>query len=163
MELMWPAHGAKGLLVLRRRRGESPAIDLRRPWRAELGARAASLYRSQVEMGRRGSARGSPRERCFLLGPFRSGARMVAPLRRGLFSPPLMRICSGLPVSQLRFLLTSRLAEAWLAALAAALVAGWRALARPANVLAAPVLASQVPERAGSGRPCAPSSSTALV
>ena len=75
-------------------------------------------------MGRRDSARGSPRERCFLLGPFRNDTRMDAPLCRGLFSPPLARMCSGLPVSQLRFLLTSRLAEAWLAALAAALVVG---------------------------------------
>ena len=95
-----------------------------------------SLYRLQVEMGRRDSARGSPRERCFLLGPFRNDARMDAPLCREAFSPSLVRMWAGLPVSQLRFLHTSRLAGAWLAALAAALVAGWRALARPANMLA---------------------------
>ena len=103
---MRPARGIKGLLALRRRRDENPAIDLRRPWRAELGARATSLYRLQVEMGRRGSARGSPRERCFLLGPFRSDARIDAPLCKEVFSLPSVRMWLGLPVSQLRFLLS---------------------------------------------------------
>ena len=139
---MWPARGAKGLLVLSRRRDENPAIDLRRPWRAELAARATSLCRLQVGVGRRGSARGSPRERCFFLGPSCSDARMGAPLRREVFSPSLVHMWAGLPVPQLRFLLASRLAEAWLAALAAALVAGWRALARPASMLAHPCIAA---------------------
>ena len=42
-----------------------------------------------------------------------------------------------MPVLQLRFLHSLPWAGAWLAALAAALAVGWRALARPANVLAA--------------------------
>ena len=61
---------------------------------------------------------------------------MDAPLRREVFSPSLVRMWAGLLVPQLRFLLTSWLAGAWLAALAAALVAGWRALARPSSMLA---------------------------
>ena len=61
--------------------------------------------------------------------------RMDAPLCREVFSPPLVRMWAGLLAPQLCFLLTSRLAEAWLAALAAALAAGWRVLARPANTL----------------------------
>ena len=97
-----------------------------------LCARAASLYRLQVEMERRDSARGPSGGRCFLVGPFRSDARADAPLRREAFSSSLARAHAGLPALQLRFLATSCLAGACVAALAA----GSRVLARPSNILA---------------------------
>ena len=84
-------------------------------------------------MGRKGSARGPFAERCFLVGPFRSAARADAPLHREVFSSSLVRMDIGLPALQLRFLVTSCLAGACVAALAA----GWRALARPSSILAA--------------------------
>ncbi len=133
-ELVWPARGAKGSLIAWRWRGKNPAAGLRRPRRAGLCALAASLCRLQVGMGRKGSARGSSGERCFLLGPFRNGARVDAPLRREALSPPLARAQAGLPVPQLRFLLAPCLAGAWLAALAAALAARRRAVARPSSI-----------------------------
>ena len=83
-------------------------------------------------MGRKDSARGPFAERCFLVGPFRSAARADAPLRREAFSSSLVRVGIGLPALQLRFLATSCL----VGACAAALAAGWRALARPSNMLA---------------------------
>ena len=84
-------------------------------------------------MGRKGSARGPSAERCFLVGPFRSAARADAPLHREAFSSSLARMHVGLPALQLRFLVTSCLAGACVAALAA----GWRALAKPSSILAA--------------------------
>ena len=83
-------------------------------------------------MGRKGSARGPFAERCFLVGPFRSDARADAPLYREAFSSSLVQMDAGLPALQLRFLATSCLAGAC----AAALAAGWRALARPSSILA---------------------------
>ena len=99
-------------------------------------------------MGRKGSARGPFAGRCFLVGPFRSAARADAPLHREAFSSSLVRMDIGLPALQLRFLAAPCLAGACAAALAAtsclpgacvaALAAGWRALAKPSNILAAP-------------------------
>ena len=84
-------------------------------------------------MGCKGSARGPSAERCFLAGPFCSDARADAPLRREAFSSSLVLMHIGLPALQLRFLATPCLAGACVAALAA----GWRALAKPSNILAA--------------------------
>ena len=84
-------------------------------------------------MGRKGSARGPSAGRCFLVGPFRSDARIDASLCREAFSPSLVRMHIGLPALQLRFLATPCLAGAC----AAALAAGWRALAKPSSILAA--------------------------
>ena len=82
-------------------------------------------------MGCKDSARGPSAERCFLAGPFRSGARAVGPLRREAFSSSLVRMHIGLSALQLRFLATPCLAGAC----AAALAAGWRALVKPSNIL----------------------------
>ena len=87
-------------------------------------------------MGRKDSARGPSAGRCFLAGPFCSGARVDASLRREAFSPSLVRMHIGLTALQLRFLATPCLAGACVAALAAALAAGWRALAKPPSALA---------------------------
>ena len=57
---------------------------LPRVGRAGLCARAASLYRLHAEMGRKGSARGSPGERRLLLEAFRSGARVGANILGGM-------------------------------------------------------------------------------
>ena len=86
-------------------------------------------------MGRKGSAHGPSAGRCFLVGPFRSDARVGASSRREASSPLLVRMHTGLPALQLRFLATPCLAGAGAAALAAALAAGWRALAKPSNIL----------------------------
>ena len=111
-------------------------MDLRRLCRAGLCARAASLRHLQAEMGRKGSARGPSAGRCFLVGPFRSDARVDASLRSEAPSPSLARAHDGSPALQLCFLVTPCLAGACVAALAAALAAGWRALAKPSNILA---------------------------
>ena len=121
-------------------RGEKPAMGLRRPRCAGLCACAASLCRLQAEMGRKGSARGPSAERCFLAGPFRSGARADAPLRREAFSSSLVRAHAGLPALQLRFLVTPCLAGVCVTALAA----GWRVLVKPSNILATCAQAQQV-------------------
>ena len=83
-------------------------------------------------MGRKGSARGPFAERCFLVGPFRSAASADAPLHREAFSSSLVQMDVGLSALQLRFLVTSCLAGVCVTDLAA----GWRALARPSNILA---------------------------
>ena len=83
-------------------------------------------------MGRKGSARGPFAERCFLVGPFRSAASADAPLCKEAFSSSLVQMDVGLSALQLRFLVTSCLAGAC----AAGLAAGWRALARPSSILA---------------------------
>ena len=88
-------------------------------------------------MGRKGSARGPFAERCFLVGPFRSAASADAPLYSEAFSPSLVQVDVGLPALQLRFLVTSCMAGACVAGLAA----GWRALARLSNILAHPCIA----------------------
>ena len=84
-------------------------------------------------MGRKGSARGPSEGRCFLAGPFCSGARVDASLRSEASSPSLMHMHIGLPALQLRFLATPCSAGAR----AAALAAGWRVLAKPSSILAA--------------------------
>ena len=106
-------------------------MGLRRPRRAGLCARAASLRRLQAGMGRKGSARGPFAERCFLAGPFRSAARADAPLCREASSSSLVRMDIGLSALQLRFLVTSCLAGVCVTALAV----GWRVLVRPSNIL----------------------------
>ena len=83
-------------------------------------------------MGRKGSARGPFAERCFLVGPSHSAASADAPLYKEAFSSSLVQMDVGLPALQLRFLAPSCLAGAC----AAGLAAGWRALARPSNILA---------------------------
>ena len=94
-------------------------------------------------MGRKGSARGPFAKRCFLVGPFRSDMRMDASLCREAFSSSLVRMHAGLPVLQLRFLVTPCLAGACVAgtpclagACVAALAAGWRVLVKLSSILA---------------------------
>ena len=94
-------------------------------------------------MGLKGSARGLSGRRCFLLGPFRNGASIGAPLHREALSPPLVRMCAGLAGSHLRFLLAPCVSGVCLAAvavaalaLAAGLAPGWRAFARASSILA---------------------------
>ena len=82
-------------------------------------------------MGRKDSARGPFAERCFLVGPFRSAASADAPLYREASSSSLVQMDVGLSALQLRFLVTSCLAGVCVADL----VAGWRVLVRPSNIL----------------------------
>ena len=82
-------------------------------------------------MGRKDSARGPFAERCFLVGPFRSAASADAPLYKEAFSSSLVQMDVDSSALQLRSLVTSCLAGAC----GAGLAAGWRVLVRLSNIL----------------------------
>ena len=114
-----------------------------------MARRAAPLHRLQVEMARKGSARGSSGARCFLVGALRNDASMDAPPCTEAFFPALVGAHAGLCELQLRFLIPFCLAGACPAALAAALGDGWRALARHSSILAPDLTPFSFPLRQG--------------